>query len=130
VNRTLVIQEANHVARIEGENLDIEWTYSGYCRSKSETAMTFSIESEHPIAYDRLDCVAYDLENDREHAHPIRPILLGTDGLSKKVSVPFLEPLTARKRFSIRLKCTLPRAMKAGFGYYSSTLSFAQARVG
>jgi hypothetical protein len=27
------------------------------------------------------------------------------------------------------LKCTLPRSTKAGFGYYTSTLSFAQDRI-
>jgi len=35
VNRSLIIQEAHHTARIEGEDLHIEWTYAGYCRAKA-----------------------------------------------------------------------------------------------
>ena len=49
--------------------------------------------------------------------------------MSKKISVPFLEPLRAEQSFRMMLKCTLPRCMKAGFGYYTATLSFAQDRV-
>jgi hypothetical protein len=30
LNRTFVIQEAHHTARIEGEDLEITWRYSGY----------------------------------------------------------------------------------------------------
>ena len=43
VNRTLRVQEALHTARIEGEDLKIEWIYSGYCRAKRESVMEFSI---------------------------------------------------------------------------------------
>ena len=129
VNRTLRIQEADHVARIEGEDLKIEWTYSGYCRAKHESAMEFSIESEHTVSFDRLDCVAYDLGNDPSMAHEIRPLLIGSEGMSKKISVPFLEPLFAHQSFRMMLKCTLPECIKVGFGYYTATMSFAHDRV-
>ncbi len=129
VNRTLRIQEAHHTARIEGEDLKIEWVYAGYCSGKRETAMEFSIESERTVTFDRLECVAYDLGRDPSKRHQIRPLLIGTDGMSKKISVPFLEPLRVDQPFRVLLKCTLPGCITPGFGYYTATLSFAQARV-
>ena len=130
LNRTLVIQDAHHTARIEGEDLTITWRYSGYCRAKGESAMEFSIDSDDNIAFDKLNCVAYDIGHDPLMTHEIRPVLIGTEGISKKLSVPFLEPLKANHSFDVLLKCTLPRCVKAGFGYYTSTLSFVQDRVG
>lgn len=129
VNRTLLVQEAHHTARIDGEDIEFEWTYSGFCRAKSESAMEFSVESEQQVPFDRLDCLAYDLQRDPKKLHPIRPLLIGADGVSKKISVPFLRPVRSKEAFGLMLRCTLPRATKAGFGYYSSTLSFEQDRV-
>jgi len=60
---------------------------------------------------------------------PIRPMLVGSEGISRKLSVPFLEPLKAHDSFAVLLKCALPRCVKAGFGYYTSTLSFTQDRI-
>ena len=107
----------------------IEWRYSGYCRAARSAAMEFSIDADSGIAFERLDCVAYDLAHDPKMAHAVRPLLIGTDGLSKKISVPFLKPVDADQPFGMLLKCTLPRCLRTGFGYYISTLSFAQARV-
>jgi hypothetical protein len=129
VNRTFFIQEAQHTARIEGNDLQITWQYSGYCRAPFASAMEFSIDSEAGTRFDELDCVAYDLGNDPVMTHVIRPLLVGADGISKKVSIPLLAPLKANQPFSLLLKCTLPRCQKQGFGYYISSLSFAQDRV-
>jgi hypothetical protein len=129
VNRTLMIQEAHHTARIEGEDLKIEWMYTGYCRAKRESAMEFSIESETTTSFEDLDCAAYDLGHDPEMIHKISPLLVGTDGVTKKIAVPFLEPLRSNQAFRILLKCTMPRCITAGSGYYTSTLSFAQNRL-
>jgi hypothetical protein len=129
VNRTFVIQEAHHTVRIEGEDMEITWKYSGYCRTARESTMEFSIDSEDSTAFDELDCVAFDLGHDPDMKHEIRPVLVGTDGISKKISVLFLEPLKVDQSFSVLLKCTFPRCVTTGFGYYTSTLSFAQKRV-
>ena len=59
----------------------------------------------------------------------IRPLLAGPEGISKKISVPLLEPVKAHESFGVLLKCTLPRCVTAGAGNYTSTLSFAQGRV-
>jgi len=128
-NRTLVIQEAHHLAEIEGEDLGITWRYTGYCRAERESAMEFSIDADSRTPFDKLDCFAYDLGHDPGMSHKIRPRLLGPDGLSKKLSVPFLKPLAAEQPFSVLLKCSLPGCMKSGFGYYTSTLSFDQELV-
>jgi hypothetical protein len=129
VNSTLVIQEAHHTARIESSGMEITWRYIGYCKVDRVSAMEFSIDSEAATPFDDLNCLAFDLGHDPEMKHPISPLLLGTSGLSKKISVPFLEPLSANQPFSLSLKCTLPRCLTPGFGYYTSTLSFAQKRV-
>jgi hypothetical protein len=129
VSRTFVIQEAHHTAWIEGEDLEFTWTYSGYCRTDGQSAMEFSIDSDDSTPFDKLDCIAYDLGHDPNMTHGIRPVLIGNQSIAKKISVPFLEPLRANQPFGVRLKCTLPRCVKAGIGYYTSTLSFAQKRV-
>src|SRR5205814_1827088 len=61
--------------------------------------------------------------------HRIRPMLVGADGISKKIAVPFLEPASAQQPFNVLLKCKLPGCMKAGMEYYTSTLSFGQEQV-
>jgi len=129
VNRALVVQAVNHVARIEGESVRIEWEYSGYCRAAQETAMEFSVDSDTSIPFDSLDCFGHDLQRDPAMKHKIRPILVGVDGLSKKVAIPFLAPIAARESFRILLKCCLPGCMKPGLDYYTSTLSFDQDRI-
>jgi hypothetical protein len=129
VNRTLFVQEAHHTARIDGEDISFVWTYAGFCRAKQESAMQFSIATEQQLPFETLDCEAYDLAHDPGRHHRIQPLLVGADGVSKKISVPFLEPVKKQQRFGVMLKCMLPRATKSGFGYYSSTLSFAQETV-
>jgi hypothetical protein len=129
LDRGFVVQEADHTGRIEGENLKITWKYSGYCRAGRMAAFDFSIDSGAGAAFADLDCVAYDLAHDPEMVRAIRPLLVGPEGVSKKISVPLLEPLQADQPFGVLLKCTLPRCVTAEIGYYTSTLSFAQDRV-
>ena len=91
--------------------------------------MEFSIDADANIPFANLDCVAFDLRHDPHRRHAIRPILVGPDGLAKKISVPFLARLNATEPFSILLTCRLPGCMKAGVDYYAATLSFAQETV-
>ena len=106
------------------------WRYAGYCRTPRATVMDFSIDSESNVSFSQLDCFAYDLRCDPDKKHKIAPLLLGPDSISKKIAVPFLEPLTARQPFDIMLHCRIPRTYKPGIGYYTSTLSFDQDKVG
>lgn len=129
LNRSFVIQEVVHTVRIKGEDMEIEWKYTGYCSAKNESAIEFSLNSDASTAFDQLNCVAFDLGNDPDMKHEIRPVLVGAEGISKRISVPFLEPLKANQNFGVLLRCTLPGCVKAGFGYYTSSLSFAQNRV-
>jgi hypothetical protein len=129
VNRTFVIQESHHTVRIDGEDMEITWKYSGYSKKNHVAAMEFSIDSDSSTPFDKLDCIAYDLGHDPEKTHKIRPVLVGSEGISKKASVAFLEPLKTNEPFAVLLKCTLPRCVKAGVGYYTASLSFAQHRV-
>jgi hypothetical protein len=130
VNRSLVIQDVRHLVRIQGRDLNMAWRYTGYCRAERETAIEFSVDSDNSMPFAALNCFAYDLACDPIRKHKIRPVLMGPEGTSKKLAVPFLQPLVAQQRFTVLLKCELPGCFKAGFGYYTSTLSFDQARVG
>lgn len=129
LNQSLVMQEADQVATIKGEDLTVTWRYSGYCRAPHEAAVEFSIDTDNHVPFERLDCFAYDLEHDPKRVHRIRPVLLGADGLSKKIAVPLLERLSAREPFSILLACRLPGCLKSGVEYYTSTMSVAQERI-
>jgi len=129
VNRNFVVQAVRHTVRIDGEDMEIEWKYSGFCRTNGVSSMDFSLDSDAGTPFEQLHCVAFDLINDPEMMHPIRPILIGTEGISKKIAVPFLKTIDANEPFGVLLKCTLPRCVKLGFGYYTSTSSFGRGRV-
>lgn len=126
VGRSLVIQEAQHLAEIEGEDLTITWRYAGYCRADRETSIDFSVDTDNNVPFDKLDCFAYDLRHDPHKKHKIRPLLVGPDGISKKIAVPFLNPLRAQEPFEVLLGCKLPGCMKGELEYYTSTVSFEQ----
>jgi len=108
VNRSLVVQAAHNEARIDGYNLAITWNCSGYRRAAREASMDFSIDSDNNVPFEQLKCFAHDLRHDPERRHPIRPILLGPDGISKKIAIPFLQPLRSGESFNIALTCELP----------------------
>lgn len=129
LNRTLAIQEVRNLAVIDGPDLTLTWCCTGYCRANRETAIEFSVDAENSVPFDELACSAYDLRHDARKRHPIRPILVGPDGISKKIVVPFLAPLGSQEPFKILLTCRLPGCMNAGIDYYTATLSFAQERV-
>ena len=128
-NTSLITQRADYRALIDAEDLTMTWEVSGYCQAASESAIEFSIDADTNIPFDDLDCVGYDLRRDPDRRHPIRPILLGPDGISKKVSVPFLAPLSSKDPFHAILTCELPGCMKSGEDYCAVTLSFDQDRV-
>jgi len=129
VNHSLVVQEAHQVATVDGEDLEMVWQYSGYCRAAREVAVEFSIDTDNNVPFEELGCFAYDLRRDPRKRHKIQPILIGDDGISKKIAVPFLEPLVAQQPFNIMLVCKLPGCMKAGIEYYTSTLSLDQKQL-
>jgi hypothetical protein len=129
LDRGFFVQAAEHTTEIEGEDFKITWRYSGYCRVDGVSSFDFSIDSGAGTSFDELDCSAFDISHDPEMARVIRPLLIGPEGMSKKISVPLLEPLKAHQPFGVLLRCTLPKCVTAGTGYYTSTLSFAQDRV-
>jgi hypothetical protein len=130
VNRSLVIQTVEEVVTIDGVDLEMTWRYAGYCRATRETTIEFSVDSGHNIPFSRLDCFGYDLMHDPRKQHRIPPLLIGPDSISKKIAVPFLEPLCAHRPFDIMLECRLPGIYCSGVAYYTSTLSFNQDVVG
>lgn len=129
VNRSLSVQSVDQIVIIDGANLDMIWKYAGYCRAERETVMEFSVDAGGSNSFAQLDCFAYDLKRDPERNHKIQPVLIGPDGISKKIAVPFLEPLQAQDPFDIVLHCRIPDTYRPGIGYYTSTLSFGQDKV-
>jgi hypothetical protein len=130
VSRNFAIQTVHHIVTIEGADLEITWRYAGYCRADRATAFEFSVDSENSIPFARLDCFGYDLKCDPDKQHRIQPLLIGPDSISKKIAIPFHEPLLAQQPFDIVLNCRLPGTYEPGVAYYTSTLSFDQRTVG
>ncbi|WP_263377193.1 hypothetical protein [Granulicella aggregans] len=93
------------------------------------SSIGFSIDSEEATPFSALDYTAFDLGHDPEMKLQIRPVLIGAESISKKVLVTFLEPLQENQPFGVMLRCTLPRSIKTGFGYCTSTFSIGQATV-
>jgi hypothetical protein len=106
LNRSLVIQQAENLAVIDGEDLAVTWKCSGYCHADRETALEFSVDADANIPFDAMECVAFDLRCDPRRRHHIRPVLVGPDGISKKIAVPFLAPIFHREPFSVELPIT------------------------
>ena len=129
LNKSLVVERAFHVAIIDGTDLNVAWQYDGFCRSQRETSIEFSIDSENNVAFEDLNCFAFDLQNDPARLQQIRPTLVASDGVSKKISVPFLQPLAFRQRFSVLLNCNLRGCVTTGVQYYTSSLSFDQHSI-
>jgi hypothetical protein len=129
LNRSLTVERAFHVAIVDPPDLHIAWQYDGFCRTQRETAIEFSVDSENNVAFEDLDCAAFDLLNDPGRLRQIRPTLVDSDGVSKKISVPFLQPLALNDLFSVRFDCCLPGCVTDGVQYYTSSLSFDQPRI-
>jgi len=129
LNRNLVIQEAENTATIWGADLTVTWTGRGYCKAGRETTVEFSVDSDTHIPFDEVEFFAFDLGHDPRREHRIHPMLIGLDGISKKIAVPFLEPLRAQEPFSVAVTYSLPGCMRTGVEYYTATLSSDQECV-
>ena len=124
-DRKYFIQTAEHLAFVDGADLQLCWQYQGYSRAAGVSSFDFSVESGlRP--FEDLDCVAYDLVHDPMRQRPIKPILIGPESISKRVTFALLETLNRNDRFDVLVKCTLKGCLTPGVGYYSSTLCFAQ----
>jgi hypothetical protein len=129
INKTLAIQAVRNVAVIDGEDLTVTWHCTGYCQAKRATSIEFSVSADANVPFEALACSAFDLVHDPERRHPIRPMLMGPDGIAKRIAVPFLAPLSENDPFEVVLTCELPGCMNTGTDYYAATLSFAQDLV-
>ena len=128
-SRNFMIQDAEHRAVIDGANVEMVWSYAGYCRTASETAFEFTVVSETGNPFRILDCHGYDLRDDPQRQHRIMPLLRGPDGISKRMAIPFARPVSAQQPFEIEFHCRIPEAFKPGPSYYVSTLSFDQPTI-
>lgn len=124
-NKTLKVQEASHWFKIIGTNLSMTFKYSGYCKSTSgESGFVFNVDSDVNISFAKLTCFGYDLENDPKRSHMIKPFLIGSDGLSKRVKLPFAKMIRKGEQFRIIFYCELPGCIKPGKDYVISSLFF------
>lgn len=109
--------------QIQENDLVLNFEYSGYGK-KEECGLEFSLDSDVNHPFERLVCYGFDLLNDPRKTHKIRPFLLESGGLTKKIKLPFINPLSPGDRFHVRLYCKLPGCIKFGKDYVVSTLSF------
>ena len=129
LNRSLVMQRVENISTVDDEDLTVEWTCTGYCKAARETMIEFSVDADVNIPFGDLECLAFDLHHDPDRLHGIRPMLVGPDGISKRIAVPLLAPLAAEEPFNVFLRCRLLRCLTAGVDYATATISFAQDRV-
>ena len=130
VSSQFFIQSVEHLVTVEDSDLHLRWRYAGYCRASEASAFQFSVDADAGIPFPTLECSGFDLEVDPERQHRIQPMLIGPDGISKKISVPFLQPLRANQPFDVMLDCRLPGVFRQnGTTYYTSTMSFDQQTV-
>lgn len=126
-NDTLVVKNAKHKAIIDKYNLYAAWNYSGHCRGKlGESGIEFSIDSDSNNSLQSINCYGYDLIVDPEKKNKISPFLIGPEGMSKKIKLPFLKHVGRGDRFDVMLRFFLKNCMALGRDYYISTLSFSQ----
>jgi len=77
-NKTLFIQQAKHIATISGVDLALEFDYSGYCSKNShENGVDFSVDSDVNIEFRDMQIYGFDLKDDPNRLHEIKPILTG-----------------------------------------------------
>jgi len=129
VSDTVIVQKVERVVTVQGSNLAINATYTGYSRSDDLRMIEFTISSDAAVPFANLSCAGYDLIADPNERHAIQPMLLGADGAAKKVGVPLLQPVRKEQPFKLRLKCTLPGCMQPGIDYYAAGLSFIQEEI-
>ena len=122
-NRTLKVQDATHFLKVVNNDLILSFEYSGYCKNE-ENGFVFSLDSDVYCPFEKLVCYGFDLLNDPCKTHKIRPILLEPDGLTKKIKLPFINPIFQGDRFHVRLYCELPRCIEFGKDYVVASLSF------
>jgi hypothetical protein len=108
LNRSLMLQEAQNEAIIDGEDLTIRWKCIGYCRADRETSIEFSIDTDNNIPFDELNCFAYDLRRDPEKTHRIPGEQVENLPLAPRWIEQCL-PACAFSILKVRVECVLDR---------------------
>jgi len=124
-NSTLKVDTAIHRNYINGNDLAIEFEYSGICTcDDGESGITFSVDCDSNLGFEQMNWYGYDLIVDTNKTHKIHPKLLGAEGLTKKVMLPFAKKIIKYGKFHTSFRVTLPGCMKTGKDYVTATFSF------
>lgn len=127
-NKTFFIQQAKHIATIRGLDLVLEFDYSGYCsKGSQESGIDFSVDSDVNIEFRDIQLYGFDLINDPNRLHKIKPFLTGSEGMTKKIKLPFMSPIKKGEAFHVSLISHLHNCMKYGKDYITATLSFGDS---
>ena len=127
---TLLLKSARHKAIINENNLSLECQYRGICIDKEgESQYLMNIHGDNFVSFNLLNCYGYDLMNDDLRKTKIPAILKSSDGLSKKIAIPFNKRLKQFDEFSLEVHYTWPGCMHFGQDYYVSALSFKKSNI-
>lgn len=134
VNRTRTnnvdIQKAEHIFIVEKRTLYVTFRYSGKCISKSGAdGMTYVICGDNRVPLSELQCRGYDLKKDPEKRYPIIPILRSSDGLCKKIKIPFQTRLQYKEEYFVEMTYIWPNCMRYGEDNIDSSLSFKKTHL-
>ncbi len=133
-NRTttdsLEINSAKHIFLMDGMDLTATFIYKGKCISKTGSeGMVFSISGYSIVPLKDLKCIGFDLAHDPRKRFPIQPILKSSDGLCKKILIPFPRRLKNRDSFYIEMSYTWPNSLRHGVNHIDSSLSFSRKHL-
>ncbi|OJW12771.1 hypothetical protein [Mucilaginibacter sp. 44-25] len=129
LNRTVqnddfkLINTTNTVT-IEGKDLDVEFDSKGVRVANNMAGYIYNISGDKFIPFTDLDCYGFDLLQDPNKAHDIKPVLLSQDGLSKQVLVPFLKSVPLQHPYHVYIYWKYPDCMQTGIDYYTCSLSY------
>lgn len=127
---SLCLNEVVHKAIINHQDLSVIWNYSGVCiDKKGESKFLLSISGDSQCLFADLNCYGYDLIEDVDRLNKINPILISSDGLCKKISLPLLRKLNQHDPFSVEFHYTWLSCIKNKKDYFISSLSFENNKV-
>lgn len=129
-DHTLIPKHIIHKHIVANEEVTFLYYYEGICISKNgEDNIVFNIGAEEYIPFNELKCFAYDLKNDIHKEMKISPILIGDDGLSKKIKINFLHKLEYSDNFKILFVYSFPHCLKFGKDYISVYMSYYKKTI-
>lgn len=114
-----------HKYNVVGKDLICEYSYKGLIRKNGVATCDFVFSTTNALPYSDMNCYAID---NMIHRRQI-PKLIGSDGLVKKISVGFNNPLQVGQNFDIFLSINLKECITQNKDYVISRINYAVAHI-